>query len=37
MTDRRRAAARRMRQIASTLRSRGKLSREVLTIKEFPA
>ena len=28
MTDRRRAAARRMRQIASTLRSRGKLSRE---------
>jgi transposase, IS5 family len=28
MTDRRRAAARRVRQIASTLRSRGKLSRE---------
>ena len=28
MTDRRRAAARRMRQIAGTLRSRGKLSRE---------
>jgi len=28
MTDRRRAAARRMRQIASTLRTRGKLSRE---------
>jgi IS5 family transposase len=28
VTDRRRAAARRMRQIASTLRSRGKLSRE---------
>jgi IS5 family transposase len=31
MTDRRRAAARRMRQIASTLRSRGKLSREERT------
>jgi transposase, IS5 family len=31
MTDRRRAAARRMRQIASTLRTRGKLSREEST------